>query len=438
MNGMANLRALVPPGRRTVALIVVLVLAAGGTAAALVTWRVRRGAPEDSAASHWQSAGDALAADDLERAQFHLRRCLETWPLNGEVHFLLARVCRRGDDSLGWQDYFQKAALLGWSKEALEFEALLMRAQAGDLRRVGPLLAGLIDGIHPERALVFEAVVKGSLATHRINDAIHWASVWLEHYPDQPSPWLARGRAYELRGSWKSAVADYQRAVALRPDDDRARLLLAEALVRDQQFQPAREQFQKFLCDHPDDASSLYGLANCQWSLGDTAAAQTALDELFARHPNHAMGMFLRGRLELHRGSAAEAVVWLKQAEALAPHEPDIAYTCMLAYQQLGRAEEVRHYKEKTERLRQGQDRLAQVRKEIRADPDNVSLLHEAGMVCLELGQSIEAAYWFKNVLLLDPNHRPTHAALAEQYRKEGDSQRAEHHRRLAGDLPNP
>jgi hypothetical protein len=47
-------------------------------------------------------------------------------------------------------------------------------------------------------------------------------------------------------------------------------------------------------------------------------------------------------------------------------------------------------------------------------------LLHEAGALCLKLCQPDEAACWFRNVLLLDPDHRPTRAPLAAYDRESG------------------
>jgi predicted Zn-dependent protease len=173
-------------------------------------------------------------------------------------------------------------------------------------------------------------------------------------------------------------------------------------------------------------------VAHCQYALGQTAAARLALDQLFARHPEHAGGFLVRARLELQENKPEEAWKWLQRAETLAPHETDITYTFVLVLQRLGRLDEAQKYEHKLRDLLGQLDQLEAVKKRISQDPDSVSLRHEAGEICLRLGRDLEAARWFRSVLQLDPNHVPTHKVLAAYFHKVGDVQRGEFHRRKA------
>ena len=53
-------------------------------------------------------------------------------------------------------------------------------------------------------------------------------------------------------------------------------------------------------------------------------------------------------------------------------------------------------------------------------------------------GRTQSALQWFDSALSLDPNHRPTHAALADYYEKNGDKLKAEEHRKKANAPENP
>ena len=58
---------------------------------------------------------------------------------------------------------------------------------------------------------------------------------------------------------------------------------------------------------------------------------------------------------------------------------------------------------------------------------------YEIGSIFLRLGQERLGLDWLYRALAHDPNHRPTHQALAEYYAKKGDQERAAQHAQRAG-----
>jgi hypothetical protein len=54
-------------------------------------------------------------------------------------------------------------------------------------------------------------------------------------------------------------------------------------------------------------------------------------------------------------------------------------------------------------------------------------------MLCLRLDRAQEALGWLQGALHLDPDHQPTHQALANCYEKFGQTQRAAYHRFMGG-----
>jgi tetratricopeptide (TPR) repeat protein len=383
---------------------------------------------------HRQQAEPALRAGDFGRAVEHLQHCLESWPAHAETRFLLARACRRADDPEGWQRHLRAAEALQWPAADIAFERQLGDAQLGRMAGVEPALLDRLESGAGDNDLIFEALVKGYLLLYRLPDAAFWAARWLEESPDSWQAWLYRGRAHHLNRVLGPAAAEYRRALEIKPDLRPGRLWLAGVLTLNGEHAEALPQYEAYVRDYPDDAAGLLGLANCHYELNHPAEAEAALIRLLARQPDNVAALLVRARLELARAAPAEALVWLKKAEAVAPDEGDILIALDQAYRQAGRPDEARPYQKRLENARQQTRRLEELQQQILRRPGDVGPRREAGVLTLRLGRLPEALGWLTGALALDPDHRPTHEALAEYYEKVGDARRAEYHRsRAAG-----
>lgn len=56
---------------------------------------------------------------------------------------------------------------------------------------------------------------------------------------------------------------------------------------------------------------------------------------------------------------------------------------------------------------------------------------YEAGMIFLRNGFTQDGLRWLYTALDADPNHRPTHQALADYFERTGEEAQARHHRRF-------
>ncbi len=186
----------------------------------------------------------------------------------------------------------------------------------------------------------------------------------------------------------------------------------------------------------PGDAAALLGVAKCQLELARSGEAQAALDELLAAHSGNAAGLLLRGKLDLDRGAPAEALPWLKRAETAQPHDPDVTQSLVHTLSQLGRDAEAEKYRARFDDLRNWSGQLDDVATRAGRDPDNVALRHEAGTLCLRLGRDAEAVRWLASALEIDPDHKPTHRALADYHEQRGSARAAESHLGVRRPLP--
>jgi tetratricopeptide (TPR) repeat protein len=415
-------------GRRSI-LAALTVLALGGVA---VTLRLRAGRTADAEEGphdHWRQAEQAMKAQDFPRAREHLEQCLAAWPAHAETRFLLARACRRGDDAEAWQTHLRAAEALRWPAEEVRFERVLMQAQVGKLAEVEAPLLEQLSTVGDEDELILEALVKGYLEAYRLPHADYWATEWIKRHPQHWQPYLYRGRAHYLNRAMGRAAADYRRALEIKPDHRQGRLWLASALLLGGQFAEALPEFETYLRDDPDDPSGLLGLAGCYLELSQQKPAEEALNRLLARHPNNAAALLVRARLEMARDAPEQALSWLKKAEAVAPHEEDILNALVLACRHLGRQSEMEAYQHRLADVRKELARLDEARKQIIRNPNEVGPRYESGVVCLRLDRTRDALDWLLGALALDPNHQPTHQALADCYKKLGDTQREAYHR---------
>jgi tetratricopeptide (TPR) repeat protein len=380
-------------------------------------------APQIKAWSHWRQAGHALANYDFPQARAHLAWCLAIWPTSGEAHFLLARTCRREWDFAGARTHLQEAKRLRWPVAAIDLEFKLIQAQSGDVRAVEKTLHNYLESGHPDEVLIFEALVSGYLQSNLLNDTYHWATVWIKRHPGMWFPLMMRGLVLERSLKFDLAMADYQAAIELKPDHVKARLRVAEMLLRRGRFDEALPHFQAGFAEFPGDPAVMIGLAKCYRSLAQVEAAEKVVAAGLERYPQHPQLLQLRGQLEADNERFEAALAWLRRAEAQAPNDRGTVFALANVLGRLGKAEEARKYDERGRQLVQSLGQVDQLIREVaetegKNPARNVQCRHELGKLLLSLGQEEEGLQWLASALNEDPNHEPTRKALAEYEQK--------------------
>jgi hypothetical protein len=117
----------------------------------------------------WQGIADAraaLARGDIKTAREQLEEARKVYSDSDEVCFLLAQALRRDGDLTEARRTLNEAKRLGWVKEAIDFEFLLLNAQEALLPRpvprwdefadIEPFLREALRKKHPEAANICE------------------------------------------------------------------------------------------------------------------------------------------------------------------------------------------------------------------------------------------------------------------------------------------
>jgi tetratricopeptide (TPR) repeat protein len=367
---------------------------------------------------------------------------------NTKVNFrllLAARAARRAGDYDKAKKILEQYENAGVISTEWKLERALLQAQQGDVNGVERFLRSFLDKKKHQSAhiLVLEALTYGYLNNHRVAEAQQCLEDWLKHQPKDVQAWLLRGRLHILSQSsdsqWseppacpRETLQDYQHAVEIEPKDVQARLRLGEALVHWNEPTEAITQFEIVLRQKPNHPAALVGLARCRRSLGEQMVAQEILTRLLKKNPHQAGALLEQGKLALQKGNATEAEKWLRRSLAREPNDLSAVYILYLCLKKNGKGAEAKQVRARHKRIRDDQHRLHRILGRVLKRPKDARLRSEAGRICLRNGRTEEGLGWLKGALWADPDHKPTHRALADYYERSGDKELAQRHRRLA------
>jgi len=380
----------------------------------------------------WGAVQAALGRFDLGAAAAALDRYLELESADAAAWFQAARTARRRGKAADAERFLERCQQLGGVTDATLLEWDLLRVQQGRLEEIAPRLRMGIGPDHPDALLVLEALARGYIKRERLLDALQACGLWLERQTDHPRPWYWRGWIYQRIRDSDRALKDYRRAVELAPDDPELRLALGGLLIQLYQPEGASEHFQAVLKRSSANDDALRGLAACRLEQGRAKEAVALLDQLPPDKATAPYAFLLRGKAALQRGDFAGAEPWLRKVVERAPDEVEALHGLIQCLRALGRDAEVEPLAQRLEQLRRDLERLDKLIRLVGRRPDEVALRHEAGVIALRIGQTEEALRWLESALQCPGDQRPTHAVLAEHYRRQGDTELAEFHKREA------
>jgi len=411
------------PGRTlgVVALLLLIAAAAGATGYFLLS------------NYHLNAARRALARGHNMEAIEHLRFCHKYRPEHPAVILLSARVARRGG---AWNE---AEMLLDHYSDAhgddndLALERLALRANRGEIEAVAPLLEAHIASGDSSSAVALEALAAGYLYRYRLNEAERHIARWLEREPESTMALLAKGKLYEQREQNSEAVMTYRHALELDPAFDEVRLRLTTNLLRFSQGEDALAHLQYLHRRLPDHPQVQVELAKALEADGRTDQAIAILDECLRDNPDHVGALSERGRIARVRGDNARAEELLYRATRLDPGHGSARYQYYLTLTQNGKPDEAAKELEALQRIEADVERVKHILfGPLQERPNDPAVPHEVAMIALRAGRPQEALRWLQNALHVDPDHVPTHRALAALYHETGNPILSSKHRAIA------
>jgi len=387
-------------------------------------------------AEHQTKAAErALAAREYDEAQRRLDAALQLRPDSGRLHFLAARTARLAGRYDDVRPHLAASLNLGYPNEAILLEQALLDFQQGD-RGAESFLLHRVEEDDPDSLLILEVLIQEYVQTFQLKEAMRCSNLYLQKKPNDVQALLGRALISDRLFYFGDAVLDCRQAVEVEPQNDFARLRLAEMLVNTGPAREAVEQFEQLRLKKPTSARVLLGLARARMQLGEVAEARRDLDALLQEEPRNAAALSERGKADLAEENAAMAELWLRRSLAEAPHDRQTVYNFVQCLDRLGKTAEADEWRAKLKRIDEDMVRLAAVTKQMIQTPNNPVLRTEAGVLFLRLGEEEEGRRWLTLAIKLDPSSRPAHRALADYYREHGQPSLADQHERLAGTKP--
>src|SRR5260370_14162119 len=183
----------------------------------------------------------------------------------------------------------------------------------------------------------------------------------------------------------------------------------------------------------PENPGVLVQLAQALDFQGRTDEARSTLDVCLRRFPEHPAALAERGRIAIRDDDPQRAEDYLRLATRLDPGDSRARYQFYLALNQNGKTDEAKKELAAQRAIKADAERLAELLfGRLRQAPTDPAAYHEVAMIALRSGRPKEALRWLQNALRADPNHLPSHRALAAYYHETGNPILSARHRAIA------
>jgi tetratricopeptide (TPR) repeat protein len=383
----------------------------------------------------------ALADVELDRACDWLQAAERRQPNRADVQYWLAVAYRRHAQYRVAQEHLERAQVLGWPKDDIERQQMMILFQMGDVARAEPYLKNLVKrgGSDDMAEDVYEAMVIGYLADHQLSSATLCLDYWIKWKPDSL-------RARLLRAYFQSAglpnpsgmLADLRVILRLAPGRLAERLALAELLLQQTRVDDALAECEICRRQAPDDPRVWLVLGLCHFRQGRIEEAKRDLEAAVTvtREAPHGLDEVQLSQAYVTLGQIASSVQEFESAarnyeEAVrhAPQDAAAAYGLGIALKKLGQDERADELMNQSKMLRSQSERLSDIKKDLGQDPSNVALRVEAANILLKQGLKAEAAVWMASALYHEPNLRVAHELIADLCEEQGKSAQAKRHR---------
>ena len=383
---------------------------------------------------HFLLSQRATSVRALDDAQRHIRVCLDAWPDDPAVHVLAARIARLQKQPEEAFRRLDEAKRLGGDAERILLEKYLLRAERGEVRDVEKKLLAFVAKDDRDAIFILDVLTYQWTKSRRFAEAFARLQDWVERQPGQREPLIRRAWVEERLRDFPAALADYQQALDLDPDEDqrqgdRVRLRLAELLQERLQPKEALAHFETLVQRQPHNAAARFGLARCLLVLGQTDAGLKALTDLVAEHPKHGKALAELGRVQFEMEKLPEAEISLRQALALQPRDKQTVFTMYQCLFKLDKKDEARELGVRLEQIRADEKEMAALMIDVQRAPEDPALRQQIGEIFLRNGLAEDGLPWLSSALQYDPGYAAAHEVLAEWWESRGEMEKAAPHR---------
>jgi tetratricopeptide (TPR) repeat protein len=233
------------------------------------------------------------------------------------------------------------------------------------------------------------------------------------------------GMEYYEQGKFDEAIAEFQAAIELEPDNANAHRNLGTAYGEQGKWEKAATAYEQAIRLDPDFGEAYGDLVAAYAALGRLEEAIATGEKAIELAPNYAMAHNNLGIAYDEQGRPDEAIAEWEEAIRINPDHYLAHYNLGLAYVNQGKLDEA----------------IAEWKETIRINPDYSRAHTNLGRAYYDQGRLDEAVVELKKAIELEPDDALSHFNLGLVYRDQGRTEEAitefEAYLRLRPDAPN-
>jgi tetratricopeptide (TPR) repeat protein len=377
-----------------------------------------------------RSVEDVVAARRYDEAGDLVRRWARERPDSADAQYYrawLALVAQQPGEAF---EAIEQAARLGCDPRRLSPLKGIYMARGGHINEAEPILREAFEQDREPRAEVAKELARIYLTTYRLPRAAVAIERWRALVPTDPQPYLWSNEVVSRSdGDSSLLIRNFRAALERDPNLADARRGLAEQLSKERRFDEADEVYREHLHRNPTDASALVGQGRDAFHQGDLDGAVKDFEAALAVAPRHRDALKELAQADLRLGRHDQACRRFELLIQLEPYDPEVHASYARGLELSGDPARARSEAELAARLRKEADEMSQLQYNLQQNPNDLASRFAVARWLLEHGRADEGLKWTKEIFRADPDHRPTHEALAEYYRKRGDAGLANYHR---------
>jgi len=155
------------------------------------------------------------------------------------------------------------------------------------------------------------------------DEAVEEFSKGISEDASNPTLYFFRGLSEENNGQVKDALADYQKAIEIKPDFILPYSRSGKIYARQQNHEKARELYQKAVELGDQDITTLYNYGVVLINLGQSPEAKSIFEKLLAADEGYPDAYYHLGIINIGQGDAEKAKELLKKFLELDPENPN-------------------------------------------------------------------------------------------------------------------
>lgn len=282
----------------------------------------------------------ALYLNDVEKAKYAAKLWLERAPRSLDAHKVALMLALQAGEMEQATAYFSRVLeLAGNNQSEVLLDILRFMDQNVPKETALGVMAAVSQSFSKSPEVLYAyamlALRKGEprLALEQISRAVALR-------PDWPRLRLMQSQLLAHLGEDSKALQILKELVKKHPKDVQLHLLYAQLLLKQQAYNEALPELERVLKQEPDHPDALYAYALVNLQQGRDEEAERALRRLLKQAKWRSESYFYLGQIAAHRGQLEKALAWFDQVDEQGELAFDAQVNAVAVLAKLGRTQE--------------------------------------------------------------------------------------------------